>query len=129
MSITNPRVLHTSTIEASPAAATETAVCEVDGIATRPGGSTVALSAAVSLTVGTTGASVQLRIRRGSGTGGTLVADTGAVNATAGTIVAVPINGQDSPGEVAGESYTLTVTVASATAASTVHQAGLTATY
>lgn len=126
---TSPRTTESDVITASPAAALETAVCEVAGVVTRTQDGTVFLSGEVSLTVGTAGTAVTATIRRGAGTAGSIVAQTGPNTAVATDAYTIAVDGEDSPGLVDGETYTLTVTVAAATAASVVHQAALRATY
>ena len=129
MSITNPRVVASSTVIASPAAGAETIVAQVDGIATRPGGSPVLLRGYVNLIIGTGGTLVYLTLRRGTTTGGHQVFQTDGITATAGASYTHYIEAIDIPGEVAGQSYVLTVTVSNATAASTISGTALDATY
>lgn len=107
----------------------ETVAATVQGISTEAGGDTVQLEGQLEVTVGTAGTSVVLKIERGSAAGSTLVIADTAVNVAAGNTVNLSINGSDSPGEVAGQSYILTVTVGAATGNSTVTQAQLNASY
>lgn len=129
MSIVAPRLLQSVTVAASPAAAAETAVCTVKGITSRGGSGSVSLSGAVDLSIGTAGTAVTLRIRRGDTTAGTAVATAGPFTVTATDRYPLQVEGLDAPGEIAGQDYTLTVQVTSATAASTVNAASLSALY
>lgn len=116
-----PRIVTTTTVGASPALAAETII----GTLTIPSfnilsvQSGVDLSAWAAFTIGTTGASARLRIRQ-TNVSGTIVADTGALTGgvAAASLVAQDVEGFDSGAGVAV--YVLTLTVASATAASTV---------
>jgi hypothetical protein len=115
------RVQVYSTVDASPAAAAETVIATLTlaGFADTPIISGVFLFGWAAYTVGTSGVSVQLRIRRTS-VAGTVVADTGAMTGSqhgATILSADDVNGFDSaPVGV----YVLTMQVASAAAASTV---------
>lgn len=79
----------------------------------------VAIDAVVDLTVGTGGATVTLKIERGTVAGGTLVQAVGPLTVTAGNRVQQSIMAVDRPGVVTGQQYALTVTVASASGNST----------
>lgn len=131
----SPRVASSNTVVASPALAAETVVCQVTGIPTDiPVMSGVFLSGCASLTVGTSGTAVTLRLRTGTTAGaGTVVATTGALT---GGIAATNLISQDLQGfdtAVSGggspgtASYCLTVQVTNGAAASTVSQTNLTA--
>ncbi len=126
----SPRIQATTTVAASPAAATETNI----GTLTLAGFGDLNLATGVLLngwaayTLGTAAASTQLRIRQTNVTG-TVKADSGAMTGghnTAGLLVADDVNGFDAAPGVA--TYVLTLTVASATAASTVSACFLAAT-
>lgn len=123
----SPRLFASETVAGSPALAAETVVCSVtcDGdIAVVQG---IYVWGFAAFTVGTDGASVLARIRRDS-VSGTIIAATGAVNegVTAATQLATRIVfGRDEAPTMPGEVYVLTLTVASATAASTVSGASL----
>src|SRR5690348_4697804 len=94
-----PRVLSSSTVVGSPAAASETIVCQITGIdGNLPVMAGVFLSGAVSFTVGTSGAAVRVRIRTGTTAGaGTVIADTGALTGgvAAGNLLSQDIQGFD----------------------------------
>jgi len=71
------------------------------------------------LTAGTGTTAFTLRIRRGSGTGGANVITPTAISATAGGTADYDFTVIDTPGEVAGQQYTLTVQPTGASAAGT----------
>lgn len=129
MGVTNPRSIESDTVVASPAAAAETVVCEIDGVTTRTADGEVQLDAGCQLTIGTSGTAVTLRIRRGSDITGVLVAAGGADTATAGNTRNHLLHAIDRPGMVDGQGYVLTAQVTGATAASTVQATALSALY
>ena len=118
------RFFRTDTVAASPSAATETI------IATLTVGSQIAVVSGVYLlgyaayTVGTNGVSVNLKIRQ-TDTSGTTIKATGATTATAANLGSMDLQGFDTAGVLPGQVYVLTMTVASANAASTVSAAAL----
>ena len=112
------RIVASTTVVASPSAATETIIASV----TLPGGLSYATGVIVvcwaAFTVGTAGVSTRLRVKQ-TITSGTAVADSGALTATATDLYAVSAVGlATAPAD--GQVYKGTLTVASATAASTV---------
>lgn len=126
----SPRIQAVTTVSASPAAAAETVVATLNlaGFGDLSLATGVILNGWMAYTLGTAAASAQLRIRR-TNVSGTVVADTGAMTGghnTAGQLVADDVNGVDAAPSVA--TYVLTLTVASATAASTVSGCYLVAT-
>ena len=131
----SPRVASSNTVVGSPATNAETVVCQVTGIPTdTPVMSGVFLSGCASLTVGTSGTAITVRIRTGTAAGaGTVVATSGALTGgiSAGNLISQDIQGFDtavsggsSPGTA---SYCLTVQVTGGAATSTVSQTNLTA--
>lgn len=94
---------------------TETVVATLSGLSTRDPGEVVTVTGTVQFTVGTGGTAVTPRIRRGSTASGTVVGEGNPVSATAADTVSVTIQADDVPGEVAGQSYVLTVTQTAAT--------------
>lgn len=117
----SPRFLWTTTVGASPAAASETIIGTLTiptfGAATIVQG--VQLSGWAAFTVGTSGASVRLRIRQ-TNVAGSVVADTGVLT---GGVAAAALLAQDVEGVDAAPGvgvYVLTLTVGSAAATSTV---------
>jgi len=120
----SPRVLANNTVVASPATALETVVATLGpftgALAVTSG---VFIVAQAALKVGTSGTTVQYRIRQGTTAGsGTVVFDSGATNAgvTAANLAVENITAFDTSPVLPGQSYCLTVQVASASAASTV---------
>lgn len=114
------RFVYSATVAASPAGASETTVAtitlpDLGGITVTQG---VWLFGWAAYTVGTTGANANLRIRR-TNTSGTVVVATGALNKTAAQLYADDVNSVDTGGS-GQQVYVLTLTVGSATAASTV---------
>lgn len=126
---TSPRIAESNTIVASPALAAETDICEVTGITTRTADGIVYLLGSVSFTVGTGGVTATLKLRRGQGTGGTVLATSAAETVVAGNKVDMQLDATDTPGLVAGQTYTLTLTVTTGSAASTVAEVTLRAEY
>lgn len=124
----SPRYAVDVTVDASPTAATETVIANVTLSADMSAVRGVLVHGFAAFTVGTAGVSAQLRIRQTSVTG-TVVADTGAV--TQGVVAAgldsLVVDGLDTASTLPGQKYVLTLTVASATAASTVSNVCLTA--
>jgi hypothetical protein len=114
-----------NTILASPALAAETAICTIPGFEPPSDTDTVLLLGWLAATVGTSGVTTRVRVRQGSGTGGTTVADTGLVTAVAATLITISIQGIDTPGIVNLFQYTMTLIVGSGAAVSTVSQACL----
>lgn len=115
------RVQVYATVDASPSAATETVIATLtlSGFADTPIISGALLFGWAAYTVGTSGASVRLRIRQ-TNVSGTVKADTGAMTGSqhgAGILSSDDVNGFDTaPVGV----YVLTLQVGSAAAASTV---------
>lgn len=93
----------------------ETGVVTTTSPSTRGPSDQVALSGTVDITPGTAATSVQVRCRRGSGTGGTQVGNTITAGVTAAVVAPVSFDFLDSPGEVAGQQYTITVQQVAAT--------------
>lgn len=112
------RLVASTVVVASPALAAETVIANV----TIPGGEQVfegvELVAWAAYTVGTSGVSVQLRLRQ-TGLAGTIIADTGACTRSAASLAESSVNGIDLA-PVGGQVYALTMQVASGAAASTV---------
>jgi hypothetical protein len=112
------RFAHSATVVASPSAATETIVASV----TTPGDIAIVLGvyvvAVINFTVGGSGVSSQVKLRR-TNVSGTTFHDTGATTSAAASLQGRVAAGIDTGG-AAGTVYVATLTVASAVAASTV---------
>lgn len=89
----------------------------------------VTLEGLVVLTTGTATTGVTVRLRRGTDATGTVVATTGVETAigAAGSTDPYPIQAVDTPGDVGGQSYALTVQQAAATGNGSVTFASLNA--
>ena len=129
------RVASSSAIVGSPATNAETVVCQVTGIGTDvPVMSGVFVSGDVSVTVGTSGTAITVRLRTGTTAGaGTVVASTGAITGgvSATNLLSQDVQGFDtavSGGAAPGTtSYCLTLQVTGGAAISTVSQTNLVA--
>lgn len=105
-----------STAATSIPTTTETVLATLPPLSSDGQAQSVLLEGVAGFTVGTGTTTVTVRIRRGTGITGTAVASIAGVNVTAGNVVQIPINGVDTPGEVADQQYVLTVQQAAATA-------------
>ncbi len=114
----SPRVVVSTTVVASPAAAAETIIASL----TVPDAPTlvagILLVCQAAFTVGTTGVSARLRVRQ-TDVAGAVKADSGAVTEVAANLDELTVVGFDAA-PAAGRIYKGTLTVASGTAPSTV---------
>jgi hypothetical protein len=113
------RIFTSTTVVASPSGATQTSIATVtvtSPVLTRLG---VIVLADAALTVGTNGVSVQLRLYHGTSSG-TKIGDTGALTAVATDLYCPHVFGIDTSPVLPGQVYTMTLTVASGSATSTV---------
>jgi len=94
---------------------TETALVTTPGIATL-GARTISIQSVAQITSGTAATAITLRVRRGSGTGGTSVGTPAALTVTAGNTAVLAYGFDDTPGESAGLQYTVTAQQTAATA-------------
>jgi len=124
----SPRVIQSVTVAASPSAATETTICTIPIPAAASQASGILLFGFAAFTVGTSGASANLKIRQ-TGTSGATIAATGATTGgiTAGNLVDMNVQGFDTAGVLPGQVYVLTLTIGSGAAPSTVSAASLVA--
>lgn len=117
------RLAQSSAVAGSPAGSAETVICTL----TIPTGNAIAagviLAGWCAFTVGTSGTAATLKLRQ-TGTSGTTIQSTGALNATAAQLVTRGIIGFDTA-PAAGGVYVLTLTVANGAAVSTVSAAQL----
>jgi hypothetical protein len=97
---------------------TETVVATLANLSTPNAGAKVILTGKAQVTTGTATTGLTPRIRRGVDITGTVVneANVEQVEAVAGSTEGVDTMCEDTPGEVAGQSYVLTVQQAAATA-------------
>lgn len=120
------RYFASAAVVASPAAAAETIICSLTlsgDLAIVEG---VYLWGWAAFTMGTNGVSANLKIRR-TDTSGQTVAASGAVTGAAAALYAPAIVGLDAQVTLNAQVYVLTLTCASASAASTVSACQLTA--
>lgn len=108
--------------------ANEIVVGQVNNVSPQPGGMPIGITATATILLGAGTTSCRLRVRRNTLTG-TVVADSGAVAATASTRVARAVNDDDYLQDVAAMTYVLTVECAAAAAAATVEALSLQLTY
>lgn len=114
----SPRFAFDTSVDASPADATETIIATLN-VPTGPLLATgIRLSGWAAFTVGTTGNASTLRIRQ-TNVAGAVIASSGAVTRTAANLVEQSVAGVDTA-PLGPRVYVLTLTVAAATAASTV---------
>lgn len=106
---------------------TETVVATVVVPVVPSAGYKVNLFGTVQVTAGTAATAATPRWRRGADATGTLVGEGNAVTVAAGNTVEVAHNAIDAPGEVAGQSYVLTIQQTAATGNGTALQSAVTA--
>lgn len=115
----SPRLFHTATVAASPAAAAETIIATLtipEDLGVVKG---ILLQGYCAFTAGTNGVSANVRIRR-TDASGTIVKASGAVTVVAASLYDRSIEAFDTGPTLPGQVYVLTLTVASGSAASTV---------
>lgn len=115
------RFIENHTVSASPAAG---AITTVATLTWSPQSSPTVvkgalLEAAIAFTVGTSGVSALLQIRRGT-SAGTVIATTGAVTVTATNLVSLSTQGIDAVAFSPGQAWVVCLTIGSGSAASTV---------
>ena len=129
----SPRVAASTTVVASPAAASETVICQITGLDGQLSAqSGVLLVGTAAFTVGTSGTAVRLRIRTGTTAGaGTTIFDSGACTGgvAAGNLLCLMVQGWDTASTggtaIGSTSYCLTLTVTAGAATSTVSATNL----
>lgn len=123
----SPRFAQSQAVTGSPATNAITVVCTL----TFPAFSNLAIAAGVQLygwvafTVGTSGTAAKLDIRQ-TGTGGAVIATTGALTVTAATLVSFDLQGLDASPLTAGV-WVICLTVTAGAAISTVSSTQLSA--
>ena len=119
------RFAFSTSVAASPSGSSETTICTL----TIPSGvqvfSGVILEGSAAFTIGTNGTGYTLKIRE-TGTSGSTIYSSGIIAGSAAALVNVNISGIDTAAANA-QVYVLTLTVAGASATSTVSAANLTA--
>jgi hypothetical protein len=116
----SPRIVTSTTVAASPSAATETTICTVTLPTNIALASGVILLGWAAFTVGTSGTACNLKLRR-TDTAGATQAATGATTGgiAAGNLVDMNVQAFDT-GPASGQVYVLTLTVTAGAATSTV---------
>lgn len=110
--------------------AVESVVCTLPAISTDTPGATIILEGSIAFLLGATGTEVIVRVRRGTTTAGAEVAKATFNALTAAKSYGLAIQCVDRPeGEVASQSYVLTVENVGATTEGEALQASLTATF
>ena len=118
-------VSFTNTIIASPALAAETIVATTGAISQVYDGASIFLFWFCELTIGTSGISLNAKLRRGAALTSTLVNVGQARTVVAGNLVSFSGVYFDNAGIVAGVQYSLTLTIGSGAAASTLTDVAL----
>lgn len=124
----SPRLFTSVTVAGSPALAAETIVCSVTCTGDIASTFGVVIVGTLSFTVGTSGVSAQVKIRRTDASGATKI-DTGALTGgiSATNLVSYSVVAVDAGGYVNGRVYVMTLQIASGAAVSTVSQVSLVA--
>ena len=118
------------TVAASPAADSETVVCTVGGVIVDVPQYAVLLSGTIDITIVTPDVPITLKLKRGSTTSGTGVTNGntwGPFTVVAASRYQFCFGGYDLPAAGQGLQYSLTVTVGSGAATSTVNGVSLSA--
>lgn len=111
-----------TTTDVTVTTTTETAVAQIDSVSTPGPGYSVSLDGHVDFTTGAGTTAVTLRWRQGSGIAGTLVGETEVPGVSASTRINVDASAVDTPGEIAGQTYTCTIQQTAATGNGTVNK-------
>jgi hypothetical protein len=122
----SPRCFHSATVVASPTTSAETIIASVTLSRDLAAGLGVLVIGFAAYTVGTDGTGVNLKIHR-TDASGTTVKASGITTAVAANLGALSIAGLDVVQPAPGAVYVLTLTVAAASAGSTVSAVELTA--
>lgn len=120
----SPRVLSTSTVSASPAAGAETVICTTTALGDIATALGVLLIGTISFTVGTSGVSATIKIRR-TNVSGTVIYNSGANTVTAAQLWTETVQGIDTGQQAAGTVYVMTLQIGSGAATSTVSAVSL----
>lgn len=113
------RFSQSNTVVASPALAAETIICSLTLPQNVVLASGIQLSGWAAMTIGTSGLSLNLRIRQ-TNVGGSVIVATGVQGVTAAALVETGLQGFDASPTLPGQVYVLTAIIASGAAASTV---------
>lgn len=102
---------------------TETVALVTPPVSTTYGSDAIEIEGKLNVTAGTGTTACVLRIRRGNGITGTIVGVAETDTLAAGSSESFPLEGVDTPGDVAGQVYSLTVQQTAATGNGTVNSA------
>lgn len=122
----SPRLFRSATVAASPALAAETIIASVTCDGDVSVGAGVIVSGFAAFTIGASGVSANLRLRK-TDVAGTVLKASGAVTIAAASLGSGSIQGFDSSPTLPNQVYVLTMIVASGAAPSTVSAVELTA--
>lgn len=120
------RVFENHTVSASPAGSSITTVATATWAPSDfpPMVYGCYLSCELALTIGTSGVSALLQIRRSSSSG-TVIASTGAITVSAASLYSISAQGVDAVAFVPGQAWVVCLTIGSGAAASTVSSVSL----
>jgi len=102
---------------------TETVALVTPPVSTTYSGDQIDIEGKINVTAGTSTTAVVLRVRRGNGITGTVVGVAETDTEAAGASGSFPLQVVDTPGDVAGQVYSLTVQQTAATGNGTVNAA------
>lgn len=122
----SPRVFKSATVAASPSAAAETVVCTLTIPSDVQANAGVLVMGNVAVTIGTSGVSLNLKLRQ-TGTSGTTLYATGATTVVAAQLKEIGAIAFDTAPVLPNQVYVITLTIGSGAAASTVSAAQLVA--
>lgn len=105
--------------------ATELVAVTSNGINTSGPGSRVFVRGYFNATCGTVGTTLTIRVRRGTSITGTLVGQADVFTIVASTLNQMAILAVDSPGEVSGQQYVITVQQGAGAGNGTLNDAGI----
>lgn len=128
--MTSPPLFYsTLAVTASPATDAEIVIATLTGVCTKYAGQTIKLTAAANLTPDVDATAIVARIRRASLTG-TVVGGPVSISGTAvddATSMNLGVDGSDSPGDVSGGVYVLTIACTDANSAGVTNAVSLVA--
>lgn len=123
------RIYKTSTVIASPSANAETVVATTPAVDATLGYSLAIVFAEIAYTIGTSGVSCKVNIRQGTSTSGTLLYSTGAQTGGHNTATQLVADSAGAFDTSPSAQYSVTLTIGSGAAASTVSAVQLVAIY
>jgi hypothetical protein len=115
MQLHNAYVDTTQVAGTVPATNVETVALVLAGAVSAPVATLIILEAAAAFTTGTATTAVTARIRRGATAAGALIGQAFVVQVGAALATSVSVQASDVPGDIAGQSYCLTLQQTAAT--------------